>query len=577
MEPPDLPDFPALQQLARSLWHQGTARGAAVLVGAGFSKHAVRTADDTPEAPLWSELADRMAERLYGGRPDKSWKDPLRITEEFRAFFGQAALDELIRQIVPAAALQPGPLHKALLDLEWSDVLTTDWDTLLERAAHTVGHRRYEPVIREADLVHTRAPRIVKLHGSIGATEHFIVAEEDYRTFPLRHAAFVNFARQVFIENELCLVGFSGDDPNFLQWSGWVRDHLGTNARRIYLVGVLDLAPATRKYLETRNIAPIDLAQWVRNERPDARHGIATRRLLDFLASRRPQLSHDWTPEPPSSYDFQPPTAETALREQRDPAFAASRLDKAAQAWRKDRSTYPGWLLCPAEKRHALHRGTIDWRINASVIDALPSAQRAKVLFEIGWRYRTALCPVAEDLTKLFASVADPANPTTLAAEESLEIAILLLSIARQNGDDAEFDRWAAVLAAHTEPDTDLGSWLPYEKALRARDRLDYPSVRAELDAICGPDPAWLLRRSGLLAEIGEDAASAALINRATTDLDQRQRTQPESLWTRSRRAWVERLSWAANIDRGPPPAPKEGLIRRFPVTQIDLPTAQAG
>ena len=32
----DLPDFPALQQLARALWRQGTTRGAAVLVGAGF-------------------------------------------------------------------------------------------------------------------------------------------------------------------------------------------------------------------------------------------------------------------------------------------------------------------------------------------------------------------------------------------------------------------------------------------------------------------------------------------------------------------------------------------------------------
>ena len=59
-----------------------------------------------------------------------------------------------------------------------------------------------------------------------------IFAAEDFRTYPARHAAFVNLARQIFIENDLCLVGFSGNDPNFLEWAGWVRDHLGGHARR---------------------------------------------------------------------------------------------------------------------------------------------------------------------------------------------------------------------------------------------------------------------------------------------------------------------------------------------------------
>ena len=52
--------------------------------------------------------------------------DPLRVAEEYRAFFGQASLDELIRLNVPDAAWHPGELHRALLELEWSDVLTTN-------------------------------------------------------------------------------------------------------------------------------------------------------------------------------------------------------------------------------------------------------------------------------------------------------------------------------------------------------------------------------------------------------------------------------------------------------------------
>ncbi|MBN9070114.1 MAG: SIR2 family protein, partial [Rhizobiales bacterium] len=58
------------------------------------------------------------------------------------------------------------------------------------------------------------------VRGSLRAS--VVISEDDYRTYPQRRAAFVNTARQVFIENELCLLGFSGDDPNFLQWAGWV-------------------------------------------------------------------------------------------------------------------------------------------------------------------------------------------------------------------------------------------------------------------------------------------------------------------------------------------------------------------
>ena len=37
-----IPDYPALQQLGRALWKMGKARGAAIVVGAGFTKNAER-------------------------------------------------------------------------------------------------------------------------------------------------------------------------------------------------------------------------------------------------------------------------------------------------------------------------------------------------------------------------------------------------------------------------------------------------------------------------------------------------------------------------------------------------------
>src|ERR1700726_3963307 len=93
----DLPDYPALQQLARALWRNGSVRGAAVLIGAGLSKNAERPGDDTFEPPLWWELMEEMVERLYPHDKKRAPSSPLRIAEEYRTYSGQAGLDDFLR------------------------------------------------------------------------------------------------------------------------------------------------------------------------------------------------------------------------------------------------------------------------------------------------------------------------------------------------------------------------------------------------------------------------------------------------------------------------------------------------
>ncbi|WP_247392121.1 SIR2 family NAD-dependent protein deacylase [Ralstonia pseudosolanacearum] len=256
----DLRDYPAIKKLASAL-HRLDARhhGAAIMVGAGFSRSAALHVSGEKRVPLWSEFTGSLARDLYGDETTFSFTDPLRVAEEYRAYFGQGALNDRIRNEIDDKAWRAGPLYEALLTLPWSEVLTTNWDSLLERAADEIHSPYYTTVTKTSDLAWAPSPRIVKLHGTIGVTDTFIAAQEDYRTYPERFAPFVNMARQVFIENELCLLGFSGDDPNFLQWAGWVRDHLANHARRIYLVGALNLSAARRKQLESVNIAPVDL------------------------------------------------------------------------------------------------------------------------------------------------------------------------------------------------------------------------------------------------------------------------------------------------------------------------------
>ena len=64
------------------------------------------------------------------------------------------------------------------------------------------------------------------------------------------------------METVFCLIGLSGNDPNFLQRSGWVRDNLGDGAPKVYLAGWLDFSPPRRRMLEDRNVIAIDLARY---------------------------------------------------------------------------------------------------------------------------------------------------------------------------------------------------------------------------------------------------------------------------------------------------------------------------
>jgi NAD-dependent SIR2 family protein deacetylase len=193
MEISELPDYAALQQIAKALWKQGRTRGAAVLVGAGFSRNAQLLHSGGNYPPLWSELASEMQLRL--DPTVKGWKDPLRLAEEFRVVLGEPALEGLIRDMVTDEEWVPGKLHKRLVELPWVDILTTNWDTLLERAASSVIGQAYETVRSLEDIATTRAPRIVKLHGSLPSNRPFILSEEDYRTYPRLFAPFVNLGR----------------------------------------------------------------------------------------------------------------------------------------------------------------------------------------------------------------------------------------------------------------------------------------------------------------------------------------------------------------------------------------------
>lgn len=539
----NLPDYPHARHLAEALWRQeGQARGAALIVGAGVSTMAQIASENTPRPPLWSDLTNSLKKRLYPTNDELAPADSLRLAQEFQSYFGQAALNEHLREKIADSAWFPSPTHKRLMQLPWADVLTTNYDTLLERAAAEILTPAYDLVKSATDLVHARQPRIVKLHGSIGDNTPLVLTEEDYRTYPSRNAAMVNLARQVFIENELCLLGFSGADPNFVQWTGWVRDQLQGSHRKIYLVGALRLSTPARRLLEERNIAPIDLTPLVQHLPRSEQHSAATAILLAFLEQSKPAPVYEWTLDDSRFQAFV--GADTQV--ERDRLAALENLKCRTIRWREERHQYPGWVICPAEYRRQLAESCYSAGNDMlRAVSSLEPIARDSFLMEFVWRCRTALSDPSEEQTNCLEQFFLLSESAPMSSTQ-VECALLLLTSYRDAGNTPRFDELVSKVQ-RAEATPDQRSRLSYERALHARDLMRFGELRTLLEAVDGDDPMWKLRRAVLACDLNMWDYAREQWLQAKIDIGRREQADRRSIWVRSRRAllnFVTRIDW---------------------------------
>lgn len=524
----DLRDYLRVLELADALWGKGKTHGAAVMVGAGFSRFAKKIPPTTPNPPLWADLAKAMQEKLYPNRNRHSINSPPSLADEFQATFGKLKLEHLIRTMVVDTAWNPSDTHKNLLSLPWTDILTTNWDTLLERTALSLPLCRFQDVVYvPTDLARARGHRIVKLHGSLPSNTPFIISAEDFRRYPMQFAPFVNVARQILIENELCLLGFSGDDPNFLEWSGWIRDRFGELAHPIRLVGVLDLPEPKRKALEDRNITPIDLAELVPSLPRDVRHQRAMNIFLRYLLHVKPTVKSEWS----ISMDYDQVWQDVNQARQVN-------IKTLLQVWKHDRESYPGWILAPYSKRKEIKLTTIHPEQIAD-LSKLDATLRAKFLYEYVWRNSTALRPLSEEIAKQIKDLVESDGDVGLSTAKKIELRAAIVQASRYEQDWKEFDERITLLEKVDVQEALVEAC--YQRCLKALSNFDYGFIADHEREIDGDDPIWKLRRSRLLAEIGDTEKSERLVEEAYESVRALRNRDRTSAWLLSRDLWA---SW---------------------------------
>lgn len=156
--------------------------------------------DECP--PLGSQLSQQLAEKCDFTQhfPKGDARNLQRVSLCYETVYDRPALVKEIKEAVQTSK-RPSPALRALAELPFSLIITTNYDQLFERALRDAGKT---PVIgiydKEADSTTfdymeatADAPFVFKLHGDIQQPDSIVITDEDYIQFILRMTDKDNF------------------------------------------------------------------------------------------------------------------------------------------------------------------------------------------------------------------------------------------------------------------------------------------------------------------------------------------------------------------------------------------------
>jgi hypothetical protein len=166
--------------------------GAGVHAGPPADSPFTYPADQRP--PVGSELSRELARAcaLAERYPKEDLNNLQRVALFYEIARSRHQLVDAVRDAVQVGK-RPSPMLRALAELDFPLVITTNYDQLFEQALAAVGKQPrlaiYTPQLERMPEYHDASaanPVIFKIHGDISRPETLVVTDEDYIEFVLR-------------------------------------------------------------------------------------------------------------------------------------------------------------------------------------------------------------------------------------------------------------------------------------------------------------------------------------------------------------------------------------------------------
>lgn len=182
--------------------------------------------------PSWKEAMEIIRKRMDVA----SQNDFLKIPQYYYVQYGKRDYTRLMREVFKhKKMLSPNDIHHEIFKFQVSTIVTTNYDYLLEEAAKAT-YRVVDVISRDSDLVYGFAEsKIIKMHGDF-EHDNFVLKEEDYLNYAQNFRLLAAYIKALIAGNTLVFIGYSFNDPDLKQIFSWVKEILGSDMPRSYMI-----------------------------------------------------------------------------------------------------------------------------------------------------------------------------------------------------------------------------------------------------------------------------------------------------------------------------------------------------
>lgn len=232
-----------------------------LFVGAGLSAQAGLPTGPALAGSLRNELERVLDRPATHGLNDASLTDLADYFEQ-RADLGRAPLIRLLeQQLGPRPGAAVARVHQVVARLPWKYVITTNFDSLLERAFEAAG-QPYRKLVLDTSVALGTPDRLtlLKLHGDLDVPESLIIARRDYDDFQRKYpnmSRSLSFVAQQYV---FLFAGYGLTDPDFQQIWSMVHLDLGRIAWPSFaLTKAGTMPPWQAGYWKDRRVSLVEL------------------------------------------------------------------------------------------------------------------------------------------------------------------------------------------------------------------------------------------------------------------------------------------------------------------------------
>lgn len=215
----------------------------AIFVGAGVSKNSETKG---LKLPTWNDLIVDLKKDLE--LTDET--DFLKIAQLYYLEFKEHSYLKKLKNYFPDN-IRPSLIHKQIFELNPQIIITTNWDTILERAIEDNAYI-YDVIRCDEDLVKsTLQKKVIKMHGDF-KNHNIVFKEDDYLNYQYNFPLIENYIKSILSTHTVLFLGYSYNDINFKQIMKWLQNHSKVQPPR-YLT-VFNENSTQNKYLENHGI-----------------------------------------------------------------------------------------------------------------------------------------------------------------------------------------------------------------------------------------------------------------------------------------------------------------------------------